>query len=31
MIEYFSKTLNIYIKYKKAALQTESNIILLNV
>ena len=31
MTEYFLKILNIYIKYKKTALQTELNIILLNI
>ena len=31
MTEYFLKTSNIYIEYKKAALQIELNIILLNV
>ena len=31
MTEYFLRILNIYIKYKEAALQVKLNIILLNV
>ena len=30
MTGYFLRTLNIYVEYKEAALQAESNIILLN-